>query len=447
MQALQQRRRKQLLGLRAEEDVRVLLQLDRDARGPALRGDRSHEGVQLVVEATAEEPAGDPDPDGAPEGAGELVGGGRHPQVQVREAVLHDQDRPERHEPHAGSDQQEDRKACAHGGPGREGQGQPATGREKHRPENRCGPRADPVHDLPQHERADRPAEAQRQHGRADLHGGLTESGLHKERRVGEQGEHREAAQEYGRVAGTEPAHGEKRQRQDRVGGAVLDAAEPVAGDQADQRHRGDVSRAPVVHLSAHEEEQQQADDAGAQAHCPGVIDVGPGLFRAGFDEEEGHPGHRQEPEGHVDEENPAPRQLGNDERPQAGTEHACQPPDDAAEGQGLGAGLGGGDVRQYDVDQREAAARADPLHGAAGDQHLHALGEPCRERPGHKEADRRLVEHPRGQDVSEFAEDGQRHRPGEQVARIHPAEEAQPPELRHYGRHGGRHDQRVQRP
>ena len=139
-----------------------------------------------------------------------------------------------------------------------------------------------------------------------------------------------------------------------------------------------------------------------------------------------------------VDEKNPAPTGVFNDDAAGKRAEdrrHAPYAADDALH---LGALVGGKDHADDDKRQRVDGAAAETLNRAESDHRFHTLGRAAQRRADEKDRDADQHQTALAVEVGKFAEYRRRQRRGQHVNRKHPAIKIEAAQLGDDGRHRG---------
>ena len=280
---------------------------------------------------------------------------------------------------------------------------------------------ADVPRDDPERQRDERDARPRRVGVQHDLH---------EQRQEDDRDEERHADQEHGDHAVAEDRLPEQLEVDDRLGGAPLDHVERGrAGrgerEQAEHERVGPARRIDVAGRAARRrperERDEQRHDRDDQRERAG--DIERALLAAA---ERGHlrddERDRERADRQVDEEDPVPAHVIGDHAAGERADHAGHTPHRADQAGVLGAAIGReqiGDDRERGDEQR---ARAEPLHGARGEQHLEAGRRAARRRAGeedhHADQEHRLA----AVDVGQLARDRDHHRRRDHVRRHDPA-------------------------
>ena len=233
-------------------------------------------------------------------------------------------------------------------------------------------------------------------------------------------------------------------ERQDRLGDPALPPQEHRGDDDGRRDHRQDERGAPPELAAADEGEQQarDADDEQAGAEVVDLVVVPLGLDvqdRAGDDE-------RDDAQRDVDEEDPAPGELVDEEA-------AEQRPDDAGDGEDgaevalvLAAVDRRDDVADDDEGEGHEPAAAEALDRPGADQLPHLLGEAGQQRADQEDDDREHVDRPAAVDVADLPVERGRGGRGEQVGGHDPRDVGDAAEVADDGRQRGGDDGLVER-
>ena len=222
------------------------------------------------------------------------------------------------------------------------------------------------------------------------------------------------------RRADREDRVAEQAQRKDRLGDPRFPCHEGAeqhapAGDQTD-----DDRRRPRILGAAPDQRQQQAAHARHQQERTLHVDA----MRAPDQrqvQDAGGDGKRHRADRQVDQKDPAPRQVVDDESADERADDAGKRP-----GSGEQPDVAPAFARRYDVahhGEREGhqTARADALHGPKQDELNHPLGDARQQRPRQEDQDRGLEHDPPPVQIADLAVQRRADGRAEQVRRDHP--------------------------
>ena len=287
---------------------------------------------------------------------------------------------------------------------------------------------------------------------RPGLGGGLALDDLQVQRQRRQTAEHAEADHGVGGGAHRERAVAEQVQRQDGVGLGV-----PLGQDERrDTEHADDVAGhrprgvpAPDAALLGDHQQRHQRDDERQRTR---VVDLVVDPLQRRQVQHARDDDDREDPDGHVDEEDPAPARDPEDglrpreEPADHGTEHrrGAEHREEVA----LVAGaLPGGDEVTEDRDrERHEATGAEALDAAVDRQLVHRVGGAGQQRAHHEDRDRDQVQRLAAVDVGELAVQRRRDRRGQQVRGGHPRLQGQTVQVVADGPDGRRDDRLVER-
>ena len=143
-----------------------------------------------------------------------------------------------------------------------------------------------------------------------------------------------------------------------------------------------------------------------------------------------GHDHHRDDADGHVHVEDPAPREVVDEEAAEQRSGHRRDREDGADQAHVAAALARRDDVRDDRLRADHEAAGPDPLQRAEADQLGHRLREPGEHRAGEEDQDRHEEDGLAPVHVAELAVDRGRERRGEQVRGDDPGEVVEPAEV-----------------
>ena len=135
-----------------------------------------------------------------------------------------------------------------------------------------------------------------------------------------------------------------------------------ISGMVIEARHR-----APVVALPLDQAEDDAEQAGGHQRHADQVEPVAAARPQIGDDEQRS--ARVSDADGHVEEEDPAPAPVGDDEAAQGGAGQHGQAGQHAHGGEGAAAALGREEAGDEGQSLRRHQRRAQALHGARDDQ------------------------------------------------------------------------------
>ena len=159
-----------------------------------------------------------------------------------------------------------------------------------------------------------------------------------------------------------------------------------------------------------------------------------------------GHDHDRDDADGHVHVEDPAPREVGDEEAAEQRAGHRRDREDGADQAHVATALARRDDVGDDRLRADHEAAGPDPLQRAEADQLGHRLREPREHRAGEEDQDRHEEDGLAPVHVAELAVDRRRDRRGEQVRGDDPGEVVEPAEVADDGRQRNRDDRLVER-
>ena len=158
------------------------------------------------------------------------------------------------------------------------------------------------------------------------------------------------------------------------------------------------------------------------------------------------HDHERERPDRHVDVEDPAPREVVDEEAAEQRARDGGDGEDGAHQAHVAAAPPRRDDVREDRLRADDQPARAEPLERAEEDQLDHRLREAGEHRPGEEDHDRRDEHGLAPEHVAELAVERRRDGRGQQVRRHDPGEVVEAAELADDRRQGGRDDRLVER-
>ena len=285
--------------------------------------------------------------------------------------------------------------------------------------------------DLPRTDRHDEQARHQRQE--PDTGQGRRDAAyyLEERRQVDDRPEHREPDDEADNACDPEGAHLEEVQRQHRLGGTALNDHEHAHQDHAQYGEGDDRGRSPGVRGPTEACEQYERGRRSREHRSPEVVDdvVDPSQVAwhpAGYDNES----NRTDRE--VDVEDPAPREV-IDEEPAEQRPNDAGEPENGAEEAHVAAAIA---RRDYVADDRlrpyHQPARAEALCGPKGDELDHRMAEPGKSGPDEEYHDRRLEEELPPVLVAELAPQRGRDGRGQEVCSYDPSDMGTTAEVAH---------------
>ena len=204
---------------------------------------------------------------------------------------------------------------------------------------------------------------------------------------VDDRAEQREPDGEADRARGDEDPVAEQRERHDRLARSRLGQDEQREQHRRDHDEADDLRRAPVVGRAAEADRQdQRGEPAGEERRAEPVDPVPDALDRRVEDDADDH--ERDDPDRDIDVEDPAPRQVVDEESAEQRPDHRGDPEDRAEEPLVPAPLAGRDDVADHRDRRHDQPAGAEALEGAEGDQLGHVLREAAEHRPD--EEDRR---------------------------------------------------------
>ena len=154
----------------------------------------------------------------------------------------------------------------------------------------------------------------------------------------------------------------------------------------------------------------------------------------------------RDRPDRQVDVEDPAPREVVDEEATKQRADDRCES-EDATEDALIATTVAWRDDVANGRDRGDdQPTRTKPLNRPVGDQRRHRVGEATQRRTAEKDDDRNLEHELAAVEVAEFAVDRARNRRGEQVGRDDPREVLETAEVSDDRRQGGGDDRLVER-
>ena len=148
----------------------------------------------------------------------------------------------------------------------------------------------------------------------------------------------------------------------------------------------------------------------------------------------------------HVDVEDPAPREVVDEEAAEQRPGDRCDSEDGADQAHVAPSLPRRDDVGDDRLRPDHQSSGADPLQCAEADQLAHRLREPGQHRSGEEDQDRREEERLAADHVAELAVHRSRDRRGEQVGGHHPREVVEPAQVANDRRERGRNDRLIER-
>lgn len=313
--------------------------------------------------------------------------------------------------------------------------------------------RAQDGEDLPPAGAADDLAGAGGGDQHADDHGQHVDAGhrrrdalddLEEGRQVDHRAEHGEADDEADHRAEGEGADPEQLERQHGFGRLAFHEDEGDEQDGAEHGQADDLGRAPGPGGAAEGGDEHEAGGDGGDEEGAEVVD---GVLRGPRRDAEsgGDHGERDEPDGEVDVEDPAPGQVVDEQSAEQRAEHAGRTEDRAEEALVLAAFPGRDDVADDRHRQHDQPAASEALQGAEADELGHVLGEAAEGRADEEEDDGVLEELLSPVLVAELAPQRGGRGGGEHVGGDDPGEVGHAAELADDGRQGGGDDGLVE--
>ena len=299
--------------------------------------------------------------------------------------------------------------------------------------------------DLPAHDGG----EQQPGHHRRQLQAGARRIAaahdLQEERQEGDRAEERDPDDEPHGRAHHEDAVAKQRQRQDRLARAPLGEREEDEQDDTDDRESNDLRRSPRVCRAAEAREQDDGTEATGEERGAEIVDrvlqALRGRVERGSDDEKGDDADR-----HVDVEDPAPRQVVDEEAPDERPDDRGDAEDSAEQSLVAAAVARWDDVADDRDRDDDEPSGAEALQGPEDDQLRHVLREPAQHRSDEEDDDRGLDDDLASIQIAELpvqrARDGRR----EQVRGHDPREVREPAEVADDGRQSSGHDRLVER-
>ncbi len=232
---------------------------------------------------------------------------------------------------------------------------------------------------------------------------------------------------------------------EDRLGGPPLPPDEQRCGHHTEDDETEDDPRTPSVGLTAPQGDEEKRTDGGDQDGRSRVVDgVGPPGQRQpqdGTGDDEG-----QDADGDVDVEDPAPRQMVDEEAPGQRSADAGEGEDPAEVALVATAFAGAHDVADDGHGQGHESAAAESLDGPEGDELVHVPGQARQGRADQEDDDGDLEDPLTPVEVGDLAVEGGRQCGGEEIRRHHPGQVVEAVEIPHDGRQRRGHDGLVQR-
>jgi hypothetical protein len=295
---------------------------------------------------------------------------------------------------------------------------------------------------------ADR-ARQQPRHERHELQarGGWAEAADHllEEGEVGEGPEEGEPHHEAHRAGDDEDAVAEELEWKHRLGRPMLDEDEGAQGRGRDDTQPDDERGVPGVCRAAERCPQHQGAQADAEENRAQVVDaVMPAFADAGQGDREDD--QRQNSQGNVDVEDPAPAPVSGEETADQRPGHAGHAEDGAEEPE-VAAPVPRGDHvpdRRLSADQQPATP--EPLDRPEGDQLAHALRLSAEPRADQEDDQGPLEDHLAPVEIAELPVERRDHRDREQVRGDHPGEVVEAPEIPDDRRQSGGDDRLIER-
>src|SRR5689334_2409782 len=144
-------------------------------------------------------------------------------------------------------------------------------------------------------------------------------------------------------------------------------------GDKAEDAERGEnadvVGREPVFTLSGVEQELQRADAKGEESDAPEIDLAVSALDVVRIDDEAVHQEERQDADGKIEVEDPAPIVVVGDPSAERGAENGSEQDADAIGGHGVTVALFGERLEENRLSERLKAAAGQALQYAEDDQ------------------------------------------------------------------------------
>jgi hypothetical protein len=215
-------------------------------------------------------------------------------------------------------------------------------------------------------------------------------------------------------------------------------------GDAGDGEHHHR-RRSPRVGRTAEAREEHDRGEAAGEQRGAEVVDAVP-RADSGRLERDGDHAQRDEPDREVDVEDPAPREVIDEEAAEERPDHR-RDAEHGAEVALVAAALPRWNDVPDDGDRDDdQAAAAEALQGTEGDQLLHVLAEAAERGADEEDRDRRLQHDLAAVEIAELAVDRPGDGRGEQVRRDDPGELRDAAEVADDRRQRRRHDRLVER-
>ena len=267
---------------------------------------------------------------------------------------------------------------------------------------------------------------------------------LEVERQIGDRAEEREPDDEADRARDRERAVAEEIERQDRLGGTLLDERERDEENNADHHQRDDLSRPPRPSGAAEAREEHDPRQPSREQRRAEVVDPVPDVHDGTVERDSDHR-EREQAQRHVDVEDPAPGEVVDEKAAEQRPDHGRDAEDGAEETLVLASLARWHDVSDHCHRRHDQTAAADPLQCAERDQLAHVLSEPAEYGADEEDHDRRLEDDPAAVEVAELPVHRPDHGRGEQVCGHDPREMLDPAEVADDRRQRRRHDRLVE--
>ncbi len=267
---------------------------------------------------------------------------------------------------------------------------------------------------------------------------------LEVEREEGDGPEHGESEQHGDDAGRDEDLIPEEQQREDRLGRPPFGQQEAAQGDQADGPQTHDLGRSPRVGGATQAHHQHQRGQGQRQQTRAQVVDA---VMRSGGHRRQGGGQHHQGQDtyGHIDVEDPPPREVGGQGPAEQWTDDGGQSEDRPEQPLVPAALTGRDDIPDGRLGADDEAATAQTLEGPEGDQLRKRVADAAEGRPDQEDHQADLEDDTAPELVAQLAVERSDHGLGQEIRRGDPRDVVQPAEVAGNGRQGGGHDGRVE--
>ena len=232
-----------------------------------------------------------------------------------------------------------------------------------------------------------------------------------------------------------------------RIGSVARRSANTNADEQDDAEHdqHRDLRRPPRERRATEAREEHDRREAAGEQRRAEIVDLVLDARRARVEDRADHD-HRHRGDRQVDVEDPAPREVVDEEAAEERADDRRDAEDRTEDALVTAAVARRDDVADDGDRRRDQAARAEPLDRPERDQLGHVLRDPAEHRADEEDDDRDLERLLAPVEVAELAVERAGDRRGEQVRGHDPGEVLEPAEVADDRRQRGRDDRLVER-